>query len=137
MYGGIVLTRPGFLVRCANRKDCASRTVRVGFEAIYAFGPGRLLNPWLGVGTGFELSGVYASTPSASGKLELYGLELPILMAGLDVRLTRVIGVGGFLTCNVGTYFGDSNEGVQGSVVVDDSKHHAWIEIGGRLILFP
>jgi hypothetical protein len=125
---------------CAGRAlDCGAGSARIGIMARHAFTPTAPRTAWVGVGTGFESTGLMIKGPQGEEQVSFDGWEALKLAAGLDVRSSTTFGVGVFAGVSFATY---------GKVKVDGPAYvlpsdlgtqrlHTWFQIGGRLILFP
>lgn len=121
-------------------KSCSASRANLGLEAKYAFVPTGRFNPWIGIGGGIEgmsldISYESPSTTRTSYILANYrGVELPRLSAGVDWRISRIIGVGLFANFSFVRYTSVRTAfvGTQGI-----SGEHTWFTLGARGILFP
>jgi hypothetical protein len=124
--------------------SCYTHDVRLGIQALYHFSPKKNLDPWLGVGLGyewltlgFELSGGGEEVDmSVTGK----GFEFINLQGGLDFTLTPGFALGPFLSFSVGQY-SSSSSSCSGSLCegsdsgdgdIDDKALHHWLLLGIR-----
>ena len=112
---------------------------RIGVEGQYQLSPGESMNPWFGLGIGYEILSLSAEGDTGVGTtyssaLSFSGLEFANLQGGADFRLAPNIGVGPFLSFSLGQYSSCSSE-VDGSDLdceVEDSTMHEWIVLGAR-----
>jgi opacity protein-like surface antigen len=118
--------------------SCNVLSYQLGVQGQYHFGPSDRLNPWLGVGFGYEMvrqslsSGTYSETQRSSG------VTLLKLSFGIDYRSS--FGFGPFVEASAGRYEATRTE-VGGSRVhegpVDPSAWHGFLTIGARLVVLP
>jgi hypothetical protein len=105
--------------------DCSAQMYRFGALAHYHFSPEATWDPWVGVGLGYEVvqltasSQVDNSSPDSSPALQ--GLDLS-LEAGLDFKPLRYVGIGPYVEVAGGPYVA----GVSGFDI------HGWAVIGAR-----
>lgn len=124
----------------ATNIDCGSFTFRLGLEAIYYPMPAQFASPWFGYGLGFEVASLAGTddnddTTSFSGA----GLEFAHIMAGLDFRIHRIIGVGPFLDFSLGKYtrYVSESPGSKIDADIPDTALHEWFIFGARGVFFP
>ena len=122
--------------------SCDARTTRFGLQVAVSLLPARRLNPWIGYGFGYESSTLtLTSSNKRTTTQSLSGVEFAHFLAGLDVRVSRVIGIGPFIDVALGSY-GDVEinppltNGVR-NITLDDQAVHGWVTIGARLVFFP
>jgi hypothetical protein len=122
--------------------SCVGVSFRLGVEAQVHLMPQSFTNPWLGYGIGFEslaigLSGNTGSTATSG----VSGVELAHFMGGLDLRLSRVFGIGPYVDLALGHYttLNYDDGGIRGSVTIDsaDRATHGWVTLGARFVFFP
>jgi hypothetical protein len=112
-------------------------SLRLGLEAQYHVSPGAAMNPWFGY---LESTGFSAQANGQTASAAVAGWEYGHLMAGLDFRLTKTIGIGPVLDFSFGQYTRESvqNPGsAQVSGDIQKKDFHEWLLIGGRVVLFP
>jgi len=104
---------------CADPEaSCSATPIRLGIGARWHFLPKEMLDPWAGLGLGYEIVNV---TDANSGQSEsLNGFE-GMLQAGVDYKPKPFYGVGPFIESSLGHYASS------GSAV------HGWLDIGIRL----
>lgn len=114
--------------------SCDTSDVKMGLMARYAFTPAASSTPWIGAGLAYDvvmaLSDATDQTPSYGGG------ELLRLSAGWDLRLSRAIGLGAFVTGSTSRY-PDVDRGNGDIVPIETRARHTWLQIGVRGILFP
>jgi outer membrane protein len=92
--------------------------------------PGGVLDPWIGVGTGYEILSVTRSAAWSRLDLQASGLELLDLELGLDLRLTAGLRVGPVLSTSIGRY---TSVVLNGRTTHDfDTVVHGWGMVGIR-----
>jgi hypothetical protein len=114
-------------------------TTRLGGEVLYSFLPRASANPWIGYGIGFSAASVEIADAVQSAKINLYGVEWAHLMAGVDFRPSAAIGLGGFVDLTMGTFQSlyDPVADMTRDIPGDSQRAHAWMNVGGRVVLFP
>lgn len=116
-------------------QTCSIATYRVGIQAIWSFRPAAQLDPWVGLGAGYEWLRYTAENASGSGTLGYQGFEWVRAQGGLDFRFGR-FAVGPYLSYALGAYAERSLELPDGtaSESVQDEATHGWLEAGARCL---
>jgi hypothetical protein len=115
---------------CPSGGICSGSDARVGAMIAYHLLPTRTIDPWLGVGVGFERLNVSRALGDASVDVTARGLELLDVELGADVRATRALRLGPVLSTSIGRYATVTvNE-----VTTRDFQPalHAWVMLGLR-----
>jgi hypothetical protein len=117
----------------ASGVSCSGGIAMVGADVHYHFSPGKTLDPWAGLGLGWEFANVNASVNGASAGFGVNGFQFVNGQFGVDYRVLPTLGVGPFLMMSVGQYENCSNSG-QGSLgcTIPDKAVHGWFTIGFR-----
>lgn len=134
VYGqvGTVLTRSSndWTSVCPAAADCSGTDVQAGVQAHYHFAPGQRLDPWLGMGIGYEWYTLHA--PDA--RFKWGGIQVANLQAGLDISLGSVISVGPFLGLAMAQFtqldVSPADKGFSGPV--QNPGIHDWLTMGAR-----
>jgi hypothetical protein len=123
---------------CAGDASCEASDARFGIVLQLHLAPHGPIDPWLGVGVALELLRAEVVDPGGGRPPGRYdwtwaGLELPILEAGLDVRVSRRLTLGPYVSASLGefTSFSERPEGgptTSGSI--DEREPHGWIQGG-------
>jgi hypothetical protein len=130
----------------AGNLECGVAAGRVGIQARYAFTPAARTTTWLAVGTGWEMTDLTLDKPGAdsldsskSQTVSFEGWEILKLGAGIDWRLSRIVGLGLFAYGSVGTFSSVTSEGPDYLVPGDLGSRgaHFWFLAGARITLFP
>jgi hypothetical protein len=126
-----------------NNLSCVAVAFRIGAQIQYHILPDAKLNPWIGYGIGYEAIGVGSSSGNTKTSSGAGGVEFAHLMAGLDFRLTRVVGIGPFADFAIGQYSRTSSETTINGVTVksdgdiQNTALHEWLTIGAKFTIFP
>jgi outer membrane protein W len=116
-----------FQYALANFKDCddcSGNDMRFGVQGQYHISPAEKINPWLGLGIGYEILSESESDSSVKG------MEFLNLQGGADFALADAIGVGPFVSFSLGQY---SSAKFAGNEVPDFEKAmHQWLVIGAK-----
>jgi hypothetical protein len=126
----------------ASGADCSAQDIRLGLEGHFHFSPRENLDPWIGLGFGYEWAGLSVEGGNTNFSTGLNGFEFINLQAGLDIRAGEHFYVGPFLTLSVGQYSeatvdcesgfcGNGNQfGASGDI--DNKAMHEWLLLGVR-----
>ena len=127
--------------------DCSGSDIRFGLQAHYHISPEEQLDPWVGLGIGYEWlnRGVEAMGTEVSSTL--HGFEFLNLQAGLDIAVAEHVKLGPFLSFSLGQYGSGSAEcsgaacSALGTVEIDgdieEKSLHQWLVIGARVAYTP
>lgn len=101
---------------CPVSDSCHATDYRFGAEGQYHFRPVKKLDPWVGLGFGYELYDVEGAVAR--------GFELVNVQGGLLFRTSRRSGVGPFVAFTMGRF------SKFGGVPVETSASHEWFMLG-------
>ncbi|HEY3821934.1 MAG TPA: autotransporter outer membrane beta-barrel domain-containing protein [Polyangiaceae bacterium] len=122
---------------------CSSNDTRLGIEAAYHVLPDGFVDPWFGLGFGYEWLSATVTGPLTNGtgtgtlSYGVDGWELLNLMGGVDFRLLNgALGVGPFVSLALAQYDHQSvpngtNGGTTGSSITSQALHE-WFLIGAK-----
>ena len=140
---GLVLPKTAESVRpldggCPEGLDCSAFGVRLGVQGQYRFLPGEPLDPWLGLGVGYEwiwseLNGELFTLP-VDASTSHAGPDLMHVQGGLDVALGDGVSLGPFLSVSAMRYTTCSAElgGADVDCELDEQSWHGWLMLGAR-----
>jgi hypothetical protein len=115
--------------------DCRSASFRIGAQIHYAIAPDDFVNPWVGYGLGYT-----SIVVGDDGQRTTFrGFDFGHFMAGLDLRVSRTVGIGPFVDFTAGKYASRVLE-TQGHRIESDiggRAFHYWVTVGPRIVLFP
>ncbi len=122
---------------CPSGADCSAYDVRFGLQGQYHLLPGRDINPWMGLGIGYEILGGSGEQGGFTSTRTYRGMEYANLQAGATFALPGGVGVGPFLSLAFGefsrahfeTFLGEADQEVEGL--------HEWLTLGVRLSYDP
>jgi hypothetical protein len=115
----------------AQNVDCSVFDVRAGAEVHYHVAPGKLWDPWLGAGLGYEWLHLGFSTGFApSTETWASGFELIDLQAGLDVAVGTRVHLGPFAALTTAVY--SWNDTLPSSSTFSSPALHEWVVLGVR-----
>ncbi|MFP2904068.1 hypothetical protein ACLESD_03140 [Pyxidicoccus sp. 3LFB2] len=126
--------------------SCGVTQLRFGVNVAYHFAPAAKINPWLGVGVGYESLSLNASGELGGAPIEgsstIAGFEFANAQGGVDFRVSDKVYVGPFATFTVAQYSkasikvdveGDSPLDMEASDDIEDKTLHAWLYGGVRM----
>lgn len=123
--------------------NCTGVGFRGGIMGQWSFRPKELVNPWVGLGFGYELATSSGSNDPNSVSNSIHGFELVHVLGGVDFRLQDLFGVGPFFDAALGRYDYAKQEVNAGGAVTDnggslpDKSFHGWLIFGVRAVMFP
>lgn len=107
--------------------DCRAFGMRLGLQGQYHFLPSERLNPWVGLGIGYEWNELSAA---AGVDVNYHGFEFAMLQAGVDFGVTRRLGLGPFVSFSIGQY--SSAASGEQDLEIRESAAHEWLTLGAR-----
>lgn len=123
---------------CPEGVDCSAAGVRFGVQAQYAFSPGQFVNPWLGLGLGYEWISTGLEGELFSNRVEASashsGPELLHVQGGMDLALNPSLAVGPFASLSGMQYTTCTTElsGEDVDCEIEDRAWHGWVVFGVR-----
>jgi len=121
---------------CGPGVDCTASDLRFGIQAQYHVLPRAQLDPWVGLGIGYEILHLSLSDPASdeTGSESLSGLEFANLSIGGDYKLSPTFSVGPVIQLTVAQYMNLSLSGgdAELSGSIDSKAVHMWLSFGVR-----
>jgi hypothetical protein len=115
---------------CVSDARCSGSDMRLGAMIAAHLLPTRLVDPWLGVGIGYESLSVSRSVGGSSVDISARGLEIFDVELGVDLRPTRSLRLGPVISSSIGSY---TRVAVNGTPTSDfATSTHAWVMLGFR-----
>jgi outer membrane protein W len=124
---------------CYSNAECSAYVWRFGAQVQYEFSPEGTIDPWVGLGIGYEISGgkitVTADGESLESTFQLKGFEFANLQVGADYKVSPTVGVGPFVSFSLGRYA--SGEQTRPGLPtesggVENKTMHEWLVLGVR-----
>jgi hypothetical protein len=114
--------------------SCSTSDMRLGIQYAYHLKPPGELDPWLGIGVGYEWLKASESVGGISASTTAHGWEFVNLQLGLDVPVADHFTVGPFVTFGLAQY---SNVAIATTIgdasgEVNDKALHEWLFLGVR-----
>ncbi len=148
VYGmfGLVLPKSGAASDplgggCPEGLDCSALGVRFGVQAQYRFLPGAAVDPWLGLGLGYEwitshVEGRVFGIP-IDVNTDHSGPELLHVQGGVDFQLAGALTLGPFASLSALQYTSCSAtlDGDDSECRLPDKAWHGWLVLGVRGVL--
>jgi hypothetical protein len=146
--GGFAAMGANFLAtdyNCNPELRCSSSSISFGLQVHYHLAPERPLNPWFGVGVGYELLSVRTEDRSNDAnyvQTVFHGPQLLKLMGGAEFRASSRFVVGPFAEISVGEYWNVSARLRRSPAEISTSEAlagkalHAWMGLGVRVTYF-
>jgi hypothetical protein len=117
----------------------SASNVRFGFEMLWHLAPDRPVDPWVGLGVGYEWLNLSISSPSGTLYGSARGFEWVNLQLGIDFMLGRSFRLGPFVRARVAQYdtgslglINSQGNDVSGTSDITSKTVHTWIDLGLR-----
>jgi hypothetical protein len=121
--------------------DCSASDLRLGLQAHYHISPQEQLDPWIGIGFGYEWLNLSVEGMGTEISIGVDGFEFLNLQAGLDIEVAEHFKIGPVLTLTV-AQFSNASLDCAGSPAcnlfgspdgdIEDTAVHEWLMIGVR-----
>jgi hypothetical protein len=114
--------------------SCSGSDMMFGAQFHYHLMPDQTIDPWAGVGIGYEIATANVSQGSVSGSQTLSGFQFFNLQIGGDYKVMPNLGIGPFVMFSLGSYgsCNASSGGQSASCPGYQSGTHEWLTIGIR-----
>jgi hypothetical protein len=133
---GIGFVNTGKAPGCsASGVSCTSSDLMFGVNFHYHLMPQQTLDPWAGVGLGYEVFNLSASGRGVSGGSSYNGFQFLNIQVGGDYKAMPNLGIGPFVMFSLGQFSNCSYSGFAamfGSCSVPNSALHEWLTFGIR-----
>jgi hypothetical protein len=133
-YGVAVLSsaQGNGLIGCGqNGISCSGSDIQFGAEAHYHFLPGGFIDPWVGLGLGYEFANISASAGTQSESSSFGGFQFLNVQAGGDFKLLPALGIGPFVMLSLDEY-GSCSTTPDTSCSIPNKAVHEWLTLGVR-----
>jgi hypothetical protein len=125
--------------------DCSASDIRLGIQAQFHLQPKESVDPWLGLGIGYEWLSLGIEGAGAELSTTASGFEFVNLQVGLDFRIKPTFSLGPFIAFSLAQYSDVSVDcsGVLANVCddvgadIDAKALHEWLFIGARGTFSP
>jgi hypothetical protein len=135
LYGGAAFSYAfGFAKNCPPGVSCSGHDVGLGIDVRYHVLPDERVDPWIGVGAGYEWLSLSA-TGANSADLTADGFEFVHADFGADFVAAPNVRVGPFVQLRVGEYKGAKVNTASGSASGDftDKTLHEFLTFGAKV----
>jgi outer membrane protein W len=123
---------------CATvASECSIVGYRTGLQVLVDLWPTGTVDPWLGVGIGYEWLAYEQDYGYAISKLTFRGWNWIVLQAGADVRVTPWLAVGPYVSYGTGVFSTEVEDippAGTNEITFADTSEHGWLEAGVRAI---
>ncbi|MEZ4233649.1 MAG: outer membrane beta-barrel protein [Polyangiaceae bacterium] len=114
---------------CQQGADCSANQLRYGIQAQYHLSRGESLDPWFGLGFGFEDVSQSSEQGGQSQDTSSSGLEFVSLNGGADFQVADGIGVGPYVSFALGQYTKGTNAAGE-DADIEETALHQWLTLG-------
>jgi hypothetical protein len=138
-FGSYAFGKAGSALENASTRSAGD--VRVGFEVLWHFAPEGKVDPWAGLGVGYEWLTLNATVGTLGASVTVRGFEFVNAQAGIDFPLGRTFRIGPCLQLTLAQYSSASGElttpraTFPGSGDIQAKTLHSWINVGLRFAL--
>jgi hypothetical protein len=115
---------------CDTGASCSGADYQILLQAIYNARLGSTLDPWFGLGVGYEQLSLTESGGGIDGSVSVSGWGLAMVEIGGDFAAGPQVDVGPFVSLSVGKYGSASSGG--NSADIPNTAYHEWLQIGVR-----
>jgi hypothetical protein len=140
-YFSYAFGKLGSTIDCGSG-SCSVYDIRVGFEVLWHFAPAARVDPWAGLGVGYEWLTLSGGGTGGSFSGTVRGFEFVNAQAGVDFAVGKLFRVGPCVTGTLGQYStgalsatGTGGGTIGGSADIQNKKLHSWLSVGLRLAL--
>jgi hypothetical protein len=136
-YASYAFAKTGSALEVGTARSASN--VRIGFEMLWHLGPDRPVDPWLGLGVGYEWLNLSISGSGGTIYGSARGFEWANLQLGIDFLLGRNFRLGPFVQSRVAQYdtgslglVSSQGTDVSGTSDIVSKTVHLWIDVGLR-----
>lgn len=124
-----------FVKDCPSGASCSGSDIRIGLQGQYHISPAEKIDPWLGVGIGYEIASLKATAGGQEASSTTKGMEYLNLQGGADFKVSPAFGIGPFLSFSFGKYSSATIK-IPGlpdqSGDISETAMHQWLTLGVR-----
>lgn len=111
---------------CTDNVSCSGHDLRLGVEGQLHLLPGSAIDPWIGLGAGYEWLSLSSSTSAVDTEVTFKGPTFALLDVGADYRVSDTVGVGPYLEASAGQFRSTGSSGLA------RKRAHLWVGLGVR-----
>jgi hypothetical protein len=115
--------------------SCSANDIMFGVQFHYHLMPDQTIDPWGGVGIGYEILNVSESAMGQSASTSFNGFQFVNFQLGADYKVLPNLGVGPFVMLSLGQYSNCSisEPGITtGNCTIQNQSMHEWLTFGVR-----
>jgi len=117
-------------VQTKDCSSCSAHDIRFGLQGQYHVSPAESVDPWLGVGFGYEVLGFSQTVRGVESSGSFKGFEFLNLQGGADFKVADAFTVGPFLSFSLGQYSKVSSGDF--SADIEQTALHQWLTFGAK-----
>jgi hypothetical protein len=121
---------------CSGSVSCSAHDIQIGAMFAYHLMPDQTIDPWAGIGIGYEsLSGSGSVNGQNAGGESFSGFQFANIQLGADYKVMPNLGVGPFASFSLGQYGSASSTDAAGnstSISNFNTSLHEWLTFGIR-----
>jgi len=120
--------------------ECSSSQIRFGGQVHWHPAGNAAIDPWVGLGSGYESLKINISGGGDSGSASFSGWEFVNIQVGVDFALSSAIKIGPWISFSLSQFSTVSAEGAGGGFSggpIDAKSIHQYLMGGVRLVILP
>lgn len=132
-YGIGMLNNSAFQGCGQGGVSCSGNDMKIAAQFHYHLMPDQTIDPWAGIGIGYEIASVSASAGGQSAGSSFSGFQFFDIQAGADYKVMPNLGIGPFIDFSLGQFSNCSYSGAAsslGSCKIAQTAMHEWFTIG-------
>jgi outer membrane protein W len=133
---GIAFVNTGKVQACnTGGVSCSANDLMFGAQFHYHFLPDQTIDPWAGIGVGYEILNASESAGGQSASTSLSGFQFVNVQVGGDYKIMPNLGVGPFVMFSLGEFSNCSISapgGASPSCTINNTALHEWLTFGIR-----
>jgi hypothetical protein len=123
----------GITNNCDPGGSCSASILRLGLDGAYHFQPRGGVDPWVGLGFGYEWLNLSESAGGQQLDAQARGWEFLNVQLGVDFASNKNFHLGPFLSLSLAQYGHESASGAfNGSADITNTSVHEWLQFGVR-----
>jgi opacity protein-like surface antigen len=122
-------------IQCGqNGVSCSGSDIMLGVDAQYHLMPDGAIDPWVGIGVGYEIGNVNVSEAGTSAGESFNGFQFVNAQVGADYKPTPNFGIGPFVMFSAGEFANCSLSGAASgeTCTIPQKAVHEWLTFGLR-----
>ena len=139
LYVGLTGTYAFGITKCVAGASCSGHDVALGLDVRYHALPGEQIDPWVGIGSGYEWLSETVAGPGSTADIGAKGFEFLHLQLGADFSMTPNLKVGPFVQLGLAQYSSEdlTLNGTPQPSTLNNKAIHELLTFGLRVAFLP